>query len=416
MSNHLIKVEIIVNDNELDCHWSLGMEVGAYLISANLAGVKYWSSKVRECLNQFVSDYKTPEAIDVKERKGIRLYREHLQQLATAGNALYRALCDDSKHTTTPEEMRDWLRATRRRLADRGDSCFITFMVPDNVHVPWGLIYDADPAKLSMDDTELPTMEEYEDFWCIKFGASSVHSTIPLQAIPGTLPGESFQLLSAINQSVYGRAYSVMPGVEQAFVETFWGETNIQGVFSEHQLREAWSQINRENGILYFYCHANGTTIELSETEPLSAEELHVVLLRAKRSPSVNLAFFNGCNTAIGPDKQTGENGRSFMEIIKALEFRGYIGTEAKIPDVFALRFGFDFLFYFLNGNGCLLEAMGYLRRKHWPLSLVYTINCDPLIALSRKGVLAFPDRLSDDNFSTDRIGSNLLHRSLGLT
>jgi hypothetical protein len=52
---------------------------------------------------------------------------------------------------------------------------------------------------------------------------------------------------------------------------------------------------------------------------------------------------------------------------------------------------------------------MNHLRRKHWPLSLLYTINCDPLVAISRTSVPVFPDRLSDDNFSLDRIGSNLL-------
>lgn len=402
----LIRVHTFKNDSDLDCHWSSSLEVGTRVISASIAGLRNWSRELRKQLSLFVNDFKDQNKIDIKNGVGIGLSREHLKKLAQLGNKLYQVLCSDMKGPMTPELMRVWLDHTRKEMLTKGDSCHINFMVPDRVHIPWGLVYDADPDSLNIDDTTPPQIDEYGDFWGIKFNTSSVHSTIRARINPDRLPGETFYLLPAINEMAYTKAYSVLSTVERSFADIFWLETN-QPLSSGHQLKEAWKKLSNENGILYFYCHADGSTIELSDTESLSAEELLIVLLR-KRSPSVNLAFFNGCATATGPDRQSGEE-RGFMEIMNQLGFRGYIGTEAKIPDVFALRFGFDFLFYFLHGNGCLLDAMNHLRRKHWPLSLLYTINCDPLVALSRMSVPVFPDKLSDENFSLDRVGSNLL-------
>ena len=62
------------------------------------------------------------------------------------------------------------------------------------------------------------------------------------------------------------------------------------------------------------------------------------------------LVFVNGCCTA------TGHADGGFLEATGMQGFYGFIGTEANVPDVFALRFGLDFFTAcFVAGSQCTL-------------------------------------------------------------
>lgn len=401
--NRLVKVKVLPNDPELTLEWASVSEAGVPLIYAvGLNWVEQRAEIIRKQLNLFIIDF-TNGNISFRERRGFRRCREHLQKLAKYGSTMYLALTEDARGEPpwSQERMNEW-------LADRGEDVTVSFAVPSNLYIPWGLLYNGDPEKLVVDDTE-PRIEEYEDFWCVKYRASSYHANLPLMA-SSALAGESFRLLSAVNNDVFEKAYEVLPEAEQGTAKWFWGEeSKLPVAYDRVKLKEEWQKVSSDSGILYFYCHANGTKIEFSRDETVTAEQLHLDLRRDPRHRCVNLAFFNGCNTVVGPDVKSGDTGQSFAEILRMLRFRGHVGTEAKIPDVFALRFGFDFLFYFLHGKGSLLDAMSSLRRKHWPISLVYSIHCDPLVSIARQAPPEFPEQFSEENFSLDRVGSNLL-------
>ena len=124
-------------------------------------------------------------------------------------------------------------------------------MVPDRVHIPWGLVYDADPDSLNMDDTKPPQIDEYGDFWGIKFNTSSVHSTIRAPINPDRLPGETFYLLPAINEVAYTKAYSVLSTVERSFADTF-SLRLINRASSGHQLERSLEEVQQREWHLIF--------------------------------------------------------------------------------------------------------------------------------------------------------------------
>ena len=93
---------------------------------------------------------------------------------------------------------------------------------------------------------------------------------------------------------------------------------------------------------------------------------------------------------------------------MEATAYRGYcgfIGTEGKIPDVFALRFANAFLTRLRYTGKRAMAIMDELRRDFWPLSLAYNLSCHPDFRFVPKAdgaitLLALP------NFSEDPIGS----------
>src|SRR5262249_20866559 len=80
----------------------------------------------------------------------------------------------------------------------------------------------------------------------------------------------------------------------------------------------------------------------------------------------------NGCFTAAS------EADESFLIAIGQPGFFGFIGTEAAIPDDFALRFGQEFVRRFCDSGNPLFHVMDELWREHWPLGLLYSIYCSP--------------------------------------
>ena len=83
----------------------------------------------------------------------------------------------------------------------------------------------------------------------------------------------------------------------------------------------------------------------------------------------------------------------------------GFIGTEAKIPDVFALRFANAFLTRLKYTGRKAVAIMGELRRDFWPLSLAYNLSCHPDFRFVPKANESAP-ALALPNFSQDPIGS----------
>jgi hypothetical protein len=113
------------------------------------------------------------------------------------------------------------------------------------------------------------------------------------------------------------------------------------------------------------------------------------------------LVFLNGCHTAIGSAKEGG-----FLQATAYGGFCGFVGTEAEVPDVFALRFANAFLSQLLYTGSRAIDAMNKTRRDYWPLSLVYNLSCHPDFRFNPRGVTP-PDLLPPPDFSKDAIGSD---------
>jgi hypothetical protein len=81
--------------------------------------------------------------------------------------------------------------------------------------------------------------------------------------------------------------------------------------------------------------------------------------------------FLAGCRTAANDDLLP-----DFVRATTLSGFAGFIGTEVMVPDLFTLRFVIRFLDEFHRSGQTVADTMLVLRRKHWPLSLVFSLCC----------------------------------------
>lgn len=92
-----------------------------------------------------------------------------------------------------------------------------------------------------------------------------------------------------------------------------------------------------------------------------------------------------------------------------ATGFCGFIGTEAEVPDLFALRFGLAFLYHFLLEGVPVYLTMDRLRREHWP-SLLYSTYCYPMLRVSKPLDFKGLEVKEFDNFSkAELLGTKLI-------
>ncbi len=134
-----------------------------------------------------------------------------------------------------------------------------------------------------------------------------------------------------------------------------------------------WKELsvkNKNSNFLYICCHSNNKTLALNSTDEIDMDNLRYNLASKLSENDICLIFLNGCSTAVED-----EDG-AFLEAIDLPGVYGFIGTETRVPDSFAFQFGVDFLFHFFYSGKPIYELMDILRRKHWPLSLVYGVYC----------------------------------------
>lgn len=287
-----------------------------------------------------------------------------LKELAQAGHRLYRALFHDPDGNGKATKIRE-------RLKSLTGEHKISFSMGVPLHVPWGLVYDGDLNELSGDATDLE-YSHYRDFWCIKYRVASVYYTVDPEGADQPLSSRSLRLHSVFNKDVLDRTGPHLTKCGAAFWNWIVNQFGPP-IFSQKDWLLRWNAEYNTVGVLYFYGHADSGNIGLASNDIISANDLAQELTgrRGFTSPPC-LVFLNGCSTAVGDPKG------GFLLATAGSRFCGFIGAEASIPEVFALRFGSAFLYKFLTGEGTVLQIMEDLRQQHWPLSLLYNVYCVP--------------------------------------
>jgi len=284
---------------------------------------------------------------------------EILHEIARKGYDLYTGLFTDARGGADPLEVRDWLESSQRKRR-------VEFRVFGPVHIPWGLLFQRKPAA----ETPAPgatNISLYTDFWAFRYSVTTVYFRLSAMALSQAWPADAFKVLSVRNKEAFDAALEKLDETDRDLLARFDGNSAMI-LYSSKELLEKWEQIREKVGLLYFYCHANETMLSLSG-DSLSLTDFKLRLSRS-RSKTPCLVFLNGCSTAIGDPKG------GFLEATGAPGYVGFIGTETKVPTVFALRFGLAFLYLFLCKGMRLVDAMDKLREDHWPLSLVYGPYC----------------------------------------
>lgn len=320
-------------------------------------------------------------------------YVKELHELAIAGHELYEALFHEIKGSKA-SRIKAWLDRERANQQHKDLQFQITFVLETLLHIPWGLIYDG-----FIDDftrtADKDFTEHKENFWSLRFLVSCVYRRIQPQFLNHN---DGKDVLLVINKPVFDNAVPqlVLPQDE---VLRWLGDTFGSPLTSSDDFFERWKTSGATCRLLFFYCHGSHESLELHTEDRITLTDFQLRTSLPDAAPqSTCLVFLNGCSTAAGSDKGT------FLTVTSEGLFCGFVGTETKVPDIFALRFGLAFLYYFLHEGWPILKTMDHLRRRHWPLGLVYSSFCSPLLHFVPNGQHLTID--ITDNFSQLPLGT----------
>jgi hypothetical protein len=257
------------------------------------------------------------------------------------------------------------------------DDWMLLVSTDQRVYIPWGLAYAGDPSKLP-DNPPAITPDLYAGFWCLRYGVSTLHDIIDPSGVTTPRANDEVQMLTIVNQECWDAAEKVIPDTERELFKSSLARS-APLISSSQEFFKAWKKGHRDIDLLYLYCHANGSKLALTDTDEIAVNKFRLEIRHdPPQTHPVCLVFLNGCQTAIGASKG------GFMEATAALGFCGFVGTEAKVPDLFAMRFAADFFGHLLYDEMTVFEIMDKLRREHWPLGLVYSACCHPLFKIRR--------------------------------
>lgn len=376
----LVSVDIRLHESSLKVTWihDQGGQDPPYMIDADM--LKDRGNKVREKLARLVAA--------AREKVKEKTFGPALKELALAGRDLYQALFFDVDGTAS-----ETVRAFRHELESRSMPCRILVKVDPRIHIPWGLLYSG-PTERVPDHGRI---EGFEDFFCLKHYLATSYNR--LSALPRPPAGAAFQLLSVINKQTFDSARGALDEEQRQVLDEMM-ERHGEPAYSKDEFEQRWRAAAVKFGLVYFYCHANGKTLALGANDTIDSFALRLL----GNEPSdirerVCLFFLNGCATAVG----SSEGG--FLEATSQRGFCGFIGTENKVPDVFALRFGTAFLHLFLTSGLPIWRVMAKLRRQHWPLSLLYGVYGQPLVRLDAS-VRSEPPSALVGNFCDGIVGT----------
>lgn len=417
ITDQTVQVDVSdVGNNQLKVAWTFrGMRVTLpYLIRKGL--VEEQAVNVRQSLQRLVQRYVNVEAGNMQkppaQRERPRAGNE-LRELARAGHGLYQSLFFSDGLDTAQIRAKKWLSLKTAEYAQGGIPLRINFTVDSHVYVPWGLTYDADPEALPGGADGGDDIDIYQDFWCLKYKLATLYNRV-LVALSDFDPSVPGDVLSVANKNIYERVIGLLEeGCGEEFMPLIGSRRQIleslgrfgEPVYSSEEFFEKWKSGGKKYKLLYIYSHANGSNVALDSEDQITVNQFQLnTVLPDDRSQSQSscIVFFNGCDTA------TGDSRGGFLEATGGSVFSGFIGTETKVPDIFAFRFGLDFLYRYLYEGLPVFRIMDQLRRQHWPLGLIYSTCCDPNLRAGR--VDEALELILDGNFSQiPRLGTSTI-------
>jgi hypothetical protein len=295
-----------------------------------------------------------------------------MKKLAQAGADLRRAI-----FRGRGREIEDATYVRDKLLPHLPGPSTLLISLDERIYIPWGLAYDGDSDELPENPAKIDP-DLYAGFWCLKYQVCTLHSIVDASGVKKPRAYDEVQMLTIINQVCWDAAEKDIPKEEGDMFKNALARSKPL-ITSSKEFFATWGQSHAQIDLLYLYCHAKGNKLALSGEDEISITKFQ---LEVNHDPPQNypvcLVFLNGCQTAIGAE------GGGFMEATGSLGFCGFIGTEAKVPDLFAMRFATDFFSYLLYGEITVGEIMEKLRRQHWPLSLVYSTCCLPAFKIRR--------------------------------
>ena len=317
-------------------------------------------------------------------------YAPVLRELSARGAELYYLLfMGAAENSETAANVQNWIAELEGplRLIVSSDA---------SIHVPWGLVFSGDEALLPNGVVDI---DDFRDFWAIKYQLTVLYTGMSPRSLQRARPRETFRMLSVLNRDAFDSGFgSLAPDKQSAFAHFL--ERPEGSAYTFDECRQKWALMKDCDCMLYFFAHATGTEIELSDQDRISVVQLRQRFMdprrRARGRVPECLVVLNGCNTAVG------DLDNSFLTATAEAGCCGFIGTEAPVPATFAMLFGLELLQLLLGAGMSVIEAIDRLRRQDWPLGLLYGCYAHPDFRVEPDSAIATPFR-ADTGQGTER-------------
>jgi hypothetical protein len=331
---------------------------GKYKIG--LATVRHAASKVRQQLRALA-------------RWGINADSAQLPQilhdLAATGYELHYSLFESPGNEGLVGEVKQWMRDQRE-----GGDHVLRVTTDPQIHIPWGLVFEHKPsdevaARCSMDD--------FSDFWCLKYSLSATPSGYKSKQKLVT-PLERCQLLSLINREVVDEVRGGQGETGAAF-NTLLERRPIGAAEDYANCEKLICEADPGDTILHFFGHQHDGELDLGNNRKVSLFDFKLLLDQVTSkgggtSQARGLVFLSACDGAVG------DSDYSFITAANRPGICGLISTESAVPRDYAAKFSLRFLNILLGAGVSVGESMDALRhdRTMWPLSLLYGCYAQP--------------------------------------
>jgi hypothetical protein len=340
---------------------------------AELKPLQEIATQIRDRLNKLCAEY---VANRPGERPSERDLPRPLQHLARDGDAMRRSFFGGAKELHRGKDM-----------LTRYENVPVTFVLQRGMKVflPWGLMFDLSPSETA--SNRFPTLTRADlrlGFWSERHNLSVMYryNDSLLHPPRQRIKADATKLLSAFHGGALRYA-------DPNHAVTWPHEFDTWDSFLDYV-----SDSRDAGWLLYFFCHARENKLYLRDSDYALVPDLFISYLSGRRRHG--LVFLNGCQTGLL------QQGRSWQEAAHSEGLAGCIATEAIVPTRFAWRFGRDFM-HFLASGVTPENAMGQLRQRHWPLSLLYSLYCVPdTAAPSSEATLPRPQ---ETNYSALSLG-----------
>jgi molecular chaperone DnaK len=302
-----------------------------------------------------------------------------LRMLARAGSRLFQQLFLHPAAGADARRIGEWLRDYS---LDPGLRLTVQ-IVADRAPLPWAMLYLGDAS------------EGAELDWNNFLGMRHIIEQLPLQTSLGTRDNQIVSEPSlAVSVNVNTSIDASMGITLVAEHQRYWTDTATARAGLKLVSRSTMSEVvsaladrSTSDQIVYFYCHAttgghrigslDDAAIVMGTNDAVTLADLYIDAPTSVQLAGNPLVFVNACESAeLSPLFYDG-----FVPYFMAKGARGVIGTECKIPVLFAIEWADAFFEQFLDGAAVgttvLKLRRDFMREHNNPLGLIYAVHCD---------------------------------------
>ncbi len=318
-------------------------------------------------------------------------FAELLKRLARLGRTLFNRLTD-------PPDSNSEIQQLFKKIASESEierhDLRVTIETPE-LFVPWGFVFPGDLKDVTAADRINMSLNDMKGFWLSAFKISVTYGGS--SALPRQRKGTNRKLY-ALHEDMWGKATKLLKAVDaechKRLEELLDGD--MPPAMDWDAFRDAWNVVGDDHdSVLYFFGHSNGQHIELREnttpgvnpTYDLSATELFD-FKKQRSGGSAAIFFLNGCRTAAPHiDQALGyvPISANFLKATRQQGYFGYIGTETEVSNIFACRYGTEFMWRLYRGGLSVGQAFDELLqdKRLFPQNLLYACYADRKFSLS---------------------------------